>query len=93
MRSYQAILAKTPLGYFLTKYFLPSSRSKIPIANVNGKKIYSTGTPYSSVHYSIVPETTHSGQESILEEGDITEKEEESQTREHCWWNPPVSGS
>jgi hypothetical protein len=85
-------LAKTPLGYLLTKYFLPSSRSKIPMANVNGKKIYSTGTPYSSVQSLIVQETTHSGQESILEEGDITEKEEESQTRKHGWWDPPVPG-
>ena len=43
---HQAILANIPVGYFLTRYFLPSSRRRIPIANVNGKKMCSTGTPY-----------------------------------------------
>lgn len=42
---YQAIRARKPEGYFLTKYFLVSSRSKIPIAKVKGMKMCSTGTP------------------------------------------------
>jgi hypothetical protein len=42
---YQAILARMPLGYRLTTYFLPSSSSRIPMAKVKGIKMCSTGTP------------------------------------------------
>jgi len=50
---YQAILARKSWGDLLMRYFLPSSRRRIPIANVNGIKMCSTGTPYpiSSILY------------------------------------------
>jgi hypothetical protein len=43
--NYQAILANRPLGYFLTKNFLASSKKRIAMANVKGMKICSTGAP------------------------------------------------
>jgi hypothetical protein len=33
---------------------------------------------------------TYPGQESILEEGDITEEEQECKTGKHGGWDPPV---
>lgn len=36
---------------------------------------------------------TYSCQEGILEERDITEKEEECETRKHRWWDPPIPRS
>ena len=36
---------------------------------------------------------TYSGQEGVLEERDITEKEEECETRKHRWWDPPIPRS
>jgi hypothetical protein len=41
---YQAHLAHTPLGHFLTPYFLPSSKNNIPNPNAAGRKKCSAGT-------------------------------------------------
>lgn len=83
--NHQAILARKPFGFRLTRYFLPSSRNSRPSAKQNGKKMYSTGTPYSDQYMDPEPERsqTYSSQEGVLEEGDVTEEEDEGKSRQH----------